>query len=64
VVADWCGVHCERRNLGGVTVRAGWILIAGGVMSAVIFQHADSVVFGALMAIIGGWMLTVKEVAR
>jgi hypothetical protein len=45
-------------------VRAGWVLIVAGVMSAVIFQHADSVVFGALMAIVGGWMLTVKEVAR
>ena len=45
-------------------MRAGWILIVGGVSSAVIFQHADSVVFGALMAVIGGWMLTVKEVAR
>lgn len=45
-------------------MRAGWVLIAGGVMSAVIFQHADSVVFGALMAVIGGWLLTVKEVAR
>jgi hypothetical protein len=45
-------------------VRAGWILIAGGVMSAVIFQHADSVVFGALMVLVGLWVLTIKEVSR
>jgi putative Ca2+/H+ antiporter (TMEM165/GDT1 family) len=45
-------------------VRAGWVLIVAGVLSAVIFQHADSVVFGALMVLIGLWVLTIKEVSR
>jgi hypothetical protein len=45
-------------------VRAGWVLIVAGVMSAVIFRHADSIVWGIFMVAFGVWMLTVKEVAR
>ena len=64
MVADWCDVHCVRHHFGGVTVRAGWVLIVAGVSSAVIFRHADSIVWGIFMVAFGVWMLTVKEPVR
>ena len=45
-------------------MRAGWIFIALGVGSAAVFQHVDSVVFGAMVAILGVWVLTIKELKR
>jgi hypothetical protein len=45
-------------------MRAGWVLIALGVLGAAVFQHADALVFGAMVAAFGVWVLTVKEVKR
>jgi hypothetical protein len=53
------GNHCA-----GEPVNAGWIFIALGVGSAAVFQHVDSVVFGAMVAILGVWVLTIKELKR
>jgi hypothetical protein len=39
----------------------GWVFIALGVGGALIFQHADALIFGAFFALVGVWVLTVKE---
>ena len=64
MVADCVGTCCVCDDFGGVTVRAGWVLIVAGVSSAVIFRHADSIVWGIFMVAFGVWMLTVKEPVR
>lgn len=50
------GNHCA-----GEPVRAGWVLIALGVGGAAVFQHLDAVVFGAMVALLGVWVLTIRE---
>jgi hypothetical protein len=45
-------------------VNAGWIFIALGVGSAAVFQHLESLVFGAMVAFVGVWVLTIKELKR
>ena len=42
-------------------MRAGWVLIAVGVGGAAVFQHLDAVVFGAMVALLGVWVLTIRE---
>ena len=45
-------------------MRAGWVLIAVGVGGAAVFQHLDAVVFGAMVALLGVWVLTIREAQR
>ena len=45
-------------------MKAGITLIGLGVGSAAIFQHLDSLIFGAFLVLVGVWVLTVKEPVR
>jgi hypothetical protein len=45
-------------------VRVGWVFIATGVGSAAVFQHLDSVVFGAILLLVGVWVLTIREATQ
>jgi hypothetical protein len=45
-------------------VKAGWFLIALGIFGAVWLQHADAVIAGVGLVLLGAWILTVKEPVR
>jgi hypothetical protein len=45
-------------------VRAGWVLIVLGVVMAVGLRHADAVVGGIGLVLLGAWILSVKEPVR
>ena len=53
---------CDR--VGGEPVNAGWVLIAMGIAMAVVFRHADAVVGGIGLVLLGAWVLSVKEEVR
>jgi hypothetical protein len=45
-------------------VKAGWVLIALGIAMAVGLRHADAVIAGIGLVLLGAWILTVKEPVR
>ena len=53
--------HGECASHFGALMKVGWIYVGIGVGSAVVFQHLDSLIFGAFVVAIGVWMLLVKE---
>jgi hypothetical protein len=42
-------------------VRVGWVFIALGVGSALLYQHLDSVVWGGFMVLVGVALLMLKD---
>ena len=53
---------CRDYRDCGEPVRAGWILVLMGVGSAVIGQHMDAYVMGALLVVCGLLALRLKGV--
>ena len=45
-------------------MKAGWLLIAMGISMALVFRHADAVVGGIGLVLLGAWILSVKEEVR
>lgn len=45
-------------------MKAGWLLIAMGISMAVVFRHADAVIGGIGLVLLGAWILSVKEEVR
>jgi hypothetical protein len=62
MVSDrYCFCHWRDR-VGRVTVRVGGVFILMGIAGAVIWRHADAIVFGALLVVCGLLMLRLKGV--
>jgi hypothetical protein len=53
---------CDR--VGGEPVNGGWVLIVLGIVLAVGLRHADAIVAGIGLVLLGAWILTVKEPVR
>jgi hypothetical protein len=41
-------------------VRAGWVLIVMGISMGVLLGHADAIVAGIGLVLLGAWVLSVK----
>jgi len=45
-------------------VNGGWVLIVMGISMAVLLDHADAIVGGIGLVLLGAWILSVKEAVR
>jgi hypothetical protein len=45
-------------------VNGAWVLIVMGISMAVLLGHADAIIGGIGLVLLGAWILSVKEAVR